>query len=85
MRRRQLKYAVMALHEKNPTWTARQLSIALDCSQEYIRRTAYRNGLSLKSHSPSKQAWNVKSVLPLKLLPVPIPALPECNERIAAR
>jgi len=86
MKRRNLKYAVMRLHEMHPDWTARQISIALDCGQDYVRSTAYRNGIRLRScNASSSRPWNVKSVLPLKLLPVPIPALPEWNERIAAR
>jgi len=86
MRRRNLKYAVIKLHEANPDWTARQLANALGCGEPYIRQTAYRNKLCLKSaHAKSKWPWDVKGVLPIKLLPVPIQALPEWCERIAAR
>lgn len=86
MKRRNLKYAVMRMHEANPDWTARQIANALYCGQEYVRKTAYRNDLCLRSSSAaSSRPWNVKGVLPLKLLPVPVPGLDDWNERIASR
>lgn len=79
MRRANLKYALIDLHERYPTWSALRLASELGCGAPYVRKAASRAGLVLRSANAVPQSRK------MKLLPVPIPALPEWNERIAAR
>lgn len=88
VKRSNLKYSLLNLHEAHPDWTARKLAAALDCGQAYVRKTARRNGLCLRSgHIDKPIPLSVKSVLlsQMKLLPVPVPGLHDWNQRIAAR
>ena len=41
------KNQVIDLHGRHPDWTARQIADELGCLTEYVRKTAYRNGLIL--------------------------------------
>lgn len=41
------KRQVIDLHQRYPEWTARQIADELGCLPEYVRKTAYRNGIQL--------------------------------------
>lgn len=47
------KQQVIDLHRQFPKWTARQIAERLNCTQQYVNKTAARNGLVLpKLHVP---------------------------------
>lgn len=49
----QMKQSVIDLNHQHPDWTARQIAERLNCTQQYVNKTAARNGLSLaKVHAP---------------------------------
>lgn len=52
------KDEVIALHRRNPTWTAREIADALGCVPAYVRSTASRNGFKLPKHEePREKAY----------------------------
>lgn len=85
-RRRNLNRDLIELHARHPRWTALQLAAELQCGTAYVRKTAYREGLCLRSIRPTKAYRPITAKpKPMLLLPVPIRGLREWNARIAAR
>lgn len=48
----QMKQSVIDLNHQHPDWTARQIAERLNCTQEYVNKTARRNGLTLAKAFP---------------------------------
>lgn len=54
------KDEVIALHRRNPTWTAREIADALDCHPAYVRSTAARYKFKLPKHEePREKAYRM--------------------------
>ncbi len=48
------KHQIIALHRQNPNLSSVEIACRLDCSDEYVRSTFYRNGLKLPPASKSR-------------------------------
>ena len=50
------RHDVARLHRQHPEWTAPEMAAALRCTQEYVRATARRRGLTLAKTRPGSLA-----------------------------